>query len=126
MSDHEQPPSEEEQRAQRRDRLRQLAWEQTGEAPAVAPTNPATRRLSGRVALAALAICVVLAGTGVFAVIRCAPTVGADASHLPDDADIGPSVRAVAIGLASDGDGSLRRPPDGGEYPREQRYLQGA
>ncbi len=64
MSDHEQPPSEEEQRAQRRDSLRQLAWDQTGEAPAVAPTKVATRRLSGRVALAALAICVVLAGTG--------------------------------------------------------------
>ena len=125
MSDHEQPPSEEEQRAQRRDRLRQLAWEQTGEAPAVAPTNPATRRLSGRVALAALAICVVLAGTGVFAIVRAR-------QPLAQTPPISPTTQTSAPACARPPSHRqrrrrrLRRPPDGGEYPREQRYLQGA
>ncbi len=83
MSDHGQQPDEDTLRARRRDALRELAREQTGELPAAhpasAPTHsqPASRRRARRIALIALSVCLVLAalaGGGIFAATRIRPS----------------------------------------------------
>lgn len=87
MSDHVQQASEDESRARRRDALRQLASEQLGAPLAPLPhapadpvsddEQPAARRASRRLALVAVAACVILAalvGGGIFAATRPHPS----------------------------------------------------
>ena len=83
MSDHGQQPDEDTLRARRRNALRELAREQTGELPAAHPASdsahsqPASRRGARRIALIVLTVCLVLAalaGGGIFAVTRMRPS----------------------------------------------------
>ena len=95
MSDHGQPANEDALRARRRDALRELAREQTGELPALPATpptraagaaktartpvlrRPASPRGPRRIVLIALTVCLALAlvaGGGIFAFTRIQPS----------------------------------------------------
>lgn len=95
MSDDGQQANEDMLRARRRDALRELAREQTGELPVAHPANApahgqsASRRGAWRIALIALSVCLVLAalaGGGIFAVTRMRasqPTIGSGSHPQP-------------------------------------------
>ena len=123
MSDESQrdatSETEEAQRARRRDVLRQLAQDETGVSPVVRPgTGAATSATAGsrgiawRVALIALAVCVVLAGVGVFAFVRSRQGQGSPIAKMQQTPTMaGPTCAAQASATTTAGAQSVPTAP---------------
>lgn len=84
-----QQSSEEKERARRQEMVRRLAWEQSGETPVIPPDDKPAPAPSGRrrgvwwIALGALVIVLLLAGSGIFAMLRLHPSPIPQAQRTP-------------------------------------------